>query len=129
MLAVTGYMATAPSSASAAAHDGVCDPSEFCMGRMGNLSGGMYDNPSSDPDLRNDRFVRYWAQIVSDNTWSVLNKGITHEVLVYDGVGYTGAVACVRRTRGMVNFVAGQWWQDRISSYRFVASCGAIAAF
>ena len=124
LLAVCGIMATTASSASAASYDGVCESGEFCMGYMYNLSGGLYDNSGSDPDadLGNDRFVRNWAQFVGNNTWSMQNKGRTHEILVYDGAGYQGAVACLKRSAGILN-LDGSWWKDRISSYKWVTSC------
>jgi len=124
LLVVCGLMATTASSASAASYNGACESGEFCMGLYYNLSGGLYDNSGSDPDnnLHNDHFVRNWAQLVGNNTWSIQNRGSTHEILVYDGAGRTGAVACLKRSRGLLN-LDGSWWKDRISSYKWVSSC------
>ena len=114
-------LATAPDTASAA-NNFQCKPGEFCLGRLYNLTGGLYQNTISDPNLLDNTWFYYTnphdnEQLgrVTNNSWSAANKGRL-DVIVYDGYGYIGAGACIHAGRG-INLPAD--WRDRISSFRF----------
>jgi hypothetical protein len=44
--------------AALAPHNFKCEPAEFCLGRRYNLSGGLYQNTVSDPELRDNIFFQ-----------------------------------------------------------------------
>jgi Protein of unknown function (DUF2599) len=101
-----------------------CDLGEFCLGHKYHLTGGVYDNPGSDNDLRNDRFTYYrnpaLNPIVDNNSWSVWNhgrNGAYSDVVVYSEPGRTGSAACIALGR-RTDLPAS--WRSRISSYRWV---------
>jgi peptidase inhibitor family I36 len=105
-----------------AAHNFKCEPGEFCLGRRYNLTGGLYQNTRSDPDLADNTFF-YFAVLtenerlgrVPNQAWSATNM-TKRDVIVYDGRKFTGAAACIQAGRG-INLPAD--WRQRVSSFRF----------
>jgi Peptidase inhibitor family I36 len=131
LLGAALLIGTSASSASAAY--GVCGSGDFCMWYRFHQQGGLYHFGGSDSNLHNDRFERFNTNaIVGNNTFSVRNKGVAdpsglNDVLVYDlpGAGSQGgASGCIKRgaAGNLPNF-----WQDRISSYKWVtrSTCNA----
>jgi hypothetical protein len=110
-----------------AAINSTCQPGRFCLGRLAWMSGGLYQHKVSDRDLGDDTFYYYTdsdrnKQLgrVTNHTWSVWNRGRL-DVIVYDRPAFTGAGACIPAGQ-KINFP--DRWQDRISSFEFVARPG-----
>jgi hypothetical protein len=110
-----------------AAINSTCQPGKFCLGRLAYMSGGLYQHKVSDRNLGDDTFYYYTdpdrnKQLgrVTNHTWSVWNRGRL-DVIVYDRPAFTGAEACV--PAGQKINVPDRW-QDRISSFEFVARPG-----
>jgi len=110
--------------AASAPHNFKCEPAEFCLGRRYNLTGGLYQNTISDPDLLDNTW--FYSKDpennavlgrVTDHSWSASNP-TKRDVIVYDGRKFTGAAACIQSERGL-NLPAD--WRQRISSFRFAA--------
>jgi hypothetical protein len=127
LLSIAAFMAVAPGIASAGTNNYVCEPGEFCLGRLYNLSGGLY------PDLRDNVFFYYTDPAqnetlgrVSQNSWSAYNHGNYQDVMVYTWFSYTGNKACIKKDRYIGDLGS---WKDRISSLRWVtrAECNAAA--
>lgn len=105
----------------AAAHS-KCERGEFCLGRLYNLTGGLYQSRVSDRDLGDNRFFYYVDPeenerfgAVANQSWSASSNG-RRDVIVYDGPNMTGAKACLH-AGPRINLP--DRWQDRISSFRF----------
>jgi hypothetical protein len=104
-----------------------CQPGRFCLGRMAYMSGGLYQHKVSDRNLGDDVFY-YYTDLdrnkrlgrVTNQTWSAWNRGRL-DVIVYDRPAFTGARACIPAGQ-KINFPGR--WQDRISSFQFVAAPG-----
>jgi hypothetical protein len=101
-----------------------CQPGRFCLARLHNMSGGLYQGTVDDPDLSDDRFYYYGdpdrnKQMgpVTNQTWAAWNRG-HRDVIVYDGPRGTGAGACSRRG---LKINLSDRWRDRISSFRFAS--------
>jgi hypothetical protein len=121
------------SASSASAAYGVCGSGDFCLWFGHSQAGGIYHFGGNDPNLHNDRFERIQrTAIVGNNTASARNRGVAdpsgrNDVLVYDrpGAGSQGGPAgCIRR--GAAGTLP-TFWQNRISSYRWVTrrTCNA----
>jgi hypothetical protein len=109
--------------AASAPHNFKCEPAEFCLGRRYNLTGGLYQNTISDPDLGDNTWFyskdpenNALLGRVTDHSWSASNP-TKRDVVVYDRRNYTGAAACIQTGRG-INLPAD--WRQRISSFKFV---------
>jgi hypothetical protein len=108
--------------AASAPHNFKCEPTEFCLGRRYNLTGGLYQSTINDPDLGDNTFF-YSKEPdknaalgrVTDNSWSASNP-TKRDVIIYDGRNFTGPHACIQRGRG-INLPAD--WRQRISSFKF----------
>ena len=132
LIGVATFMAISPGTASAARGNYRCDRGEFCLGQFYHLTGGVYDNPGSDADLRNDRYTYYSdptknpfvAYASRGNSWSAHNNGNRFDVMVYTWPGYTGYKACIVRGRKLD---LPSDWKDRIMSFRWItrSECNA----
>jgi hypothetical protein len=132
LLAVAAFIAMAPAKASAGSNNFQCEEGEFCLGYMYNLSGGLYQNVSSDSDLRRHTFYRYLdpsqntirvALQTHGNSWSAYNYGksaLLEDVLVYSKPDYQGRKACI--ARGTRLNVLPDAWKDQIMSFQWVTS-------
>ncbi|MEA2243236.1 MAG: hypothetical protein QOD24_2792 [Solirubrobacteraceae bacterium] len=104
------------------AANSTCESGEFCLGRLYNLSGGLYQGRASDPNLSDNTFY-YFADPnenkklgrVTNQSWSASNES-RHDVVVYEGPDNTGERACIH-VGPRINLP--ERWKDRISSFRF----------
>jgi hypothetical protein len=108
--------------ARAVATKSACQPDRFCLARLANMSGGLYQSASDDANLTDDTFYYFTDPTsnerlprVGSHTWSAWNRG-RRDVIVYDRPASTGAAACVRAGR-KINLPVD--WRDRIASFRF----------
>ena len=130
LLGSAALMATSPATASAA-DNWACEPGEFCLYRLYNLSGGLYQATGNDPDLRDNLFYYYRDMEenkklgrVNQNTQSAHNRGLYKDVVVYSWFNYTGPDGCIKKGAVVRNLGS---WNNRINSLRWVdpAACEA----
>jgi hypothetical protein len=126
LLAVAALMAMASGTASAA-NNFACEPGEFCLWRLYNFSGGLYQATGDDPDLRDNLFYYYTDPAqnetlgrVSQNSYSAKNLGYAgtyKDVMVYTWFSYTGHKACIKNGKHIGDLGS---WRNRINSLRWV---------
>lgn len=104
------------------AANSTCESGEFCLGRLYNLSGGLYQGRAGDHDLSDNTFYYYVDPNenkklgrVTNQSWSASNES-RRDVVVYDEPDSTGERACIH-VGPRINLP--DRWKDRISSFRF----------